>query len=301
MDLSFISFIDQFSLRKEIFFTPSLRIVDYIKRSVEYIPQTKSIIFLLKKYLKNLGLNNYYTGGLSSFSLFLLVFSFYKYLIKTLDNETVNNFFIGQFLIQFLDFYSKFDFKNYIININKEIPFISKDNNNNLIRDEITVILDPFTLNSIASGSFRIIEIQKSFALLKKRLTINYEKTFKIKKYYKKKENSFNSNKNSNYNYNHNYGYSNKNIRNGTKNFRRFYELKELIDTNEDVFDEDEFGDEFQDFMSNDNNNYNYLSSYNNFQNYSHYENFEDFEKDNDLYNANKIPKFVESSISKFD
>ncbi len=207
-----ISFHNIFPNKATIYFTPSLLIVKYIQRSIEYLPQSKNIIILIKKYLKNIGLNNYYTGGLSSFSIFLLVFSFYKYIIKIFGNEIVNNYYIGQFLIQFLDFYSKFNFNEYIININKEIPFIIKEkinmhenkpiilnnnnNNNNYNNVKINniynnnnmanvVILDPFTLNNIASNSFRIIEIQQRFDSLKSNLLVNFEKMYKIKNIYK--------------------------------------------------------------------------------------------------------------------
>ena len=202
-----ISFHNIFPNKATIYFTPSLLIVKYIQRSIEYLPQSKNIIILIKKYLKNIGLNNYYTGGLSSFSIFLLVFSFYKYIIKLFGNEIVNNYYIGQFLIQFLDFYSKFNFSDYIININKEIPFIIKEKRNNINENESktsnnndnnskinyinknnmanAVILDPFTLNNIASNSFRIIEIQQRFDSLKNNLLVNFEKMFKIKNIYK--------------------------------------------------------------------------------------------------------------------
>ena len=167
-----ISFHNIYPNRNTIYFTPSLLIVKYIQKSVEYLPQSKNVIIVLKKYLKNLGLNNYYTGGLNSFSIFLMVFAFYKYEIKILGNDLVNNYYIGQFLVQFLDFYSKFDFNKYIIDINKDIPFIIKstfNENKNMKQNDNSnaVILDPFTLNNIACNSFRICEIQQKFDSLK--------------------------------------------------------------------------------------------------------------------------------------
>ena len=193
-----ISFHNIYPNRNTIYFTPSLLIVKYIQKSVEYLPQSKNVIIVLKKYLKNLGLNNYYTGGLNSFSIFLMVFAFYKYEIKILGNDLVNNYYIGQFLVQFLDFYSKFDFNKYIIDINKDIPFIIKstfNENKNMKQNDNSnaVILDPFTLNNIACNSFRICEIQKKFDSLKENLLVNYDKNYKIKnvfnikKKYKKK------------------------------------------------------------------------------------------------------------------
>ena len=188
-----ISFHNVHPNKNSIFFTPSLLIVKYIQKSVEYLPQSKNVIMVIKKYLKNLGLNNYYTGGLNSFSIFLMVFSFYKYELKILGNDRVNDFYIGQFLVQFLDFYSKFNFNDYIININQDMPFIIKDsskmagNNNtniNQIENVNAVILDPFTLNNIACNSFRISEIQQKFDSLKQNLLVNYDKNYKVKNIY---------------------------------------------------------------------------------------------------------------------
>ena len=184
-----ISFHNIYPNRNTIYFTPSLLIVKYIQKSVEYLPQSKNVIIVLKKYLKNLGLNNYYTGGLNSFSIFLMVFAFYKYEIKILGNDLVNNYYIGQFLVQFLDFYSKFDFNKYIIDINKDIPFIIKstfNENKNMKQNDNSnaVILDPFTLNNIACNSFRICEIQQKFDSLKQNLLVNYDKNYKVKNIY---------------------------------------------------------------------------------------------------------------------
>ena len=184
-----ISFHNIYPNKNTIYFTPSLLIVKYIQKSVEYLPQSKNVIIVIKKYLKNLGLNNYYTGGLNSFSIFLMVFAFYKYEIKILGNDLVNNFYVGQFLVQFLDFFSKFNFNKYIIDINKDIPFIIKSNfteNQNMKKSDNSnaVILDPFTLNNIACNSFRICEIQDKFDSLKQNLLVNYDKNYKVKNIY---------------------------------------------------------------------------------------------------------------------
>ena len=289
MDISIlhmdISFHNIFPNKTTIYFTPSLLIVRYIQRSIEYLPQSKNIIIIIKKYLKNIGLNNYYTGGLSSFSIFLLVFSFYKYIIKLFGNDVVNNFYIGQFLIQFLDFFSKFNFNQYIININKEIPFIikekrniceicEKDSNNkskNINQNDIAnaVILDPFTLNNIACNSFRINEIQQKFDSLKYNLLSNYKKLYKIKNTSKKKVNSnnydnFNKNKSKSRDNHYQYNYNDKNLR-----------IKELINT-DDFFNE---GD------------------WNNLKNDENKKNFEEYEKELDLYNNDISPNFLELSI----
>ena len=188
-DISFIhidiSFHNIFPKKNSIFFTPSLLIVKYIQKSLEYLPQSKNVIIVIKKYLKNLGLNNYYTGGLNSFSIFLMVFAFYKYEIRLLGNDLVNDLYLGQFLVQFLDFYSKFNFNDYIININQEMPFVIKESSKQ--SEASAVILDPFTLNNIACNSFRICEIQQKFDSLKENLLVNYDRNYKVKNIYSNK------------------------------------------------------------------------------------------------------------------
>ena len=87
------------------------------------------------------------------------------------------------------DFFSKFNFNKYIIDINKEIPFIIKSNfteNQNMKKSDNpnAVILDPFTLNNIACNSFRICEIQDKFDSLKQNLLVNYDKNYKVKNIY---------------------------------------------------------------------------------------------------------------------
>ena len=283
------------------------------------MPQSKNIIIIIKKYLKNIGLNNYYTGGLSSFSIFLLVFSFYKYIIKLFGNEIVNNFYIGQFLIQFLDFFSKFNFNQYVININKEIPFIIKEkinicdnksnniNNINNINNTYVnqnnianaVILDPFTLNNIASNSFRINEIQQKFDSLKNNILVNYEKLYKIKNILNKNKTKYNNNNNNIYDKfkkskfrtkdNYYFQYNNYN----KKNLR----IKELVNT-DDSFNENEF----LNFIDNRTKNDRYNSI--NEENYENDKNnninkisFEEFEKEMDLYNNDISPNFLDLSI----
>ena len=295
-----ISFHNIFPNKNSIYFTPSLLIVKYIQRSIEYLPQSKNIIILIKKYLKNIGLNNYYTGGLSSFSIFLMVFSFYKYVIKLFGNDIVNNYYIGQFLIQFLDFYSKFNFNQYIININKDIPFIVKEkiyiNENKSIKSKYfkiniinekdmvnAVILDPFTLNNIAANSFRIGEIQLKFDSLKKNLLINYQKIYKVKNINKKSYNNYDK-------YNNKEKYKNK------ENYFKYKSYKNSI--NKDNFSNDDSFKEKYYFSFNE--NIKSKSDFNDSKIEEYYVNkisFEEYEKEIDLYNNDIFPNFLELSI----
>ena len=286
-----ISFHNIFPNKNSIYFTPSLLIVKYIQRSIEYLPQSKNIIILIKKYLKNIGLNNYYTGGLSSFSIFLMVFSFYKYVIKLFGNDIVNNYYIGQFLIQFLDFYSKFNFNQYIININKDIPFIVKEkiyinenkskylkinfvNQNNMVN---AVILDPFTLNNIAANSFRIGEIQLKFDSLKKNLLINYQKIYKIKNI-KKNYNNYDKYNNNKGKYNYHFQYKSYKSMNSKDNYSN---------------DDDYFNEKYYFNIKTKSDFYGSKIE----EKYVNKISFEEYEKEIDLYNNDIFPNFLELSI----
>lgn len=295
-----ISFFNIFPNKKTIYINPSLLIVKYIQRSIEYLPQSKNIIILIKKYLKNIGLNNYYTGGLSSFSVFLLVFSFYKYIIKVFGNDIVNNFYIGQFLIQFLDFYSKFNFSQYIININKDIPFIIKecpniceiksDSNNENKKIKINfinqnnmanaVILDPFTLNNIAANSFRIAEIQQKFDSLKKNIYENYKKMYKIGNINNKNYSNFdNSNNKGKYKNKEHYHFQFKLFKNMT--------TKDLINT------DDSFEYDYTNCKTKREFSYSAKSE----EIDESKKSFEEYEKEKDRNNIDISPNFLELSI----
>ena len=161
---------------------PSLLIVNYIKTSLNCVPGGKKIILLLKKYLHNKNLNSYYNGGLSSFSIFLLVFSLFKYRIFLKVNIKNDN--LGLFLIQFLDFYSQFDFSKFGIDINKINPYFSLQFYTFSFSDfGGPVIIDPITKMNIGSNSFRIDDIKICFRNFKSNLYKLYEKD--------KKENEF--------------------------------------------------------------------------------------------------------------
>ena len=145
-------------------FIPAIELVKYIKSSIFFFPISKCIIFFMKKFLSKKKLNNYYKGGLSSYSLFVLLFAYIKfgkgYMIYTKDN-------IGILFVQFLEFYSKFNFYKYGINLNMTYPFFT---NEDFFICEYPVIIDPITSKNIGSGTYRIRDIQEEFSKLAKEL-----------------------------------------------------------------------------------------------------------------------------------
>ena len=138
---------------------PAVQLVNYIKTSILLVPISKCVIFFMKKFLKKNKMNNYYKGGISSYSLFILLFAFIKYkkgLMFTKEN-------VGILLQQFLEFYATFDFYRYGINLNYPIPFFDYLSIGCV---DFPVIIDPITSMNIGSGSYRIREIQQMLAKL---------------------------------------------------------------------------------------------------------------------------------------
>ena len=139
---------------------PSELMIEYIKQSTKIYPQIFDIIYIMKKFLSHRKLNQSYQGGISSFSLFLLILAFVKYFSK--NNLEIP---IGSLLIEFLTFYSNFDFYNSIIRPN-EIDinniYIMNDTTNSLFKYNINIV-DPITGFNVAKSTFKIDEIKKAF------------------------------------------------------------------------------------------------------------------------------------------
>ena len=163
-----------FEVEDENIRIPSELMIDYIKQSTTVYPQIFDIIYIMKKFLFNRKLNQSYQGGISSFSLFLLILSFLKYVQN-------NNFEkpLGSLLIEFLRFYSNFDFYNSIIRPNEKNVndiYIMNDNMNNFYKYNINIV-DPITGLNVAKSTFKIEEIKKAF---KEGLDIIFSNLYKI-------------------------------------------------------------------------------------------------------------------------
>ena len=139
---------------------PSELMLEYIKQTTKIYPQIFDIIYIMKKFLSHRKLNQSYQGGISSFSLFLLILAFVKYFTK--NNSEIP---IGSLLIELLRFYSNFDFYNFIIRPDKsdinEI-YIMNESTNHFFNYNINIV-DPITGFNVAKSTFKIEEIKKAF------------------------------------------------------------------------------------------------------------------------------------------
>ena len=175
-DLSKIR-IDLTFTESEEEFQHSHEVVTYISKSLEEYPLIKPILLLLKRYFKEMNMNKSYTGGLCSYSLFLLVLSFCK------NNKKCES--APKLLYYFMENFTYFDYSNYCIDVEKENCYILKDKNDNEISisegnssydtnyeqyDKEIFIVDPISKLNVSKSSFKVDEIiltfRKAFNLL---------------------------------------------------------------------------------------------------------------------------------------
>ena len=142
----------------------SQQIVDYIKKSVITFPMITSLLLLIKRFFKIMKMNKSFHGGLSSFSLYLLILSFCKKFPTDITSK-------GKALFSFLGMFSFFEFDKFGIDVESPNIFYHLNNtlniNNynedeNVYKKEIN-IKDPFTKLNVAKSSFKVDEIQITF------------------------------------------------------------------------------------------------------------------------------------------
>ena len=163
-------------------FQNSYDTVNYIKNSLQDFPQIKPMLQILKRYFKIMGMNKSYTGGLCSYSLFLLVLSFCKCNKLCLSPTKL--------LYYFMENFTYFDYCNYCIDVKSDNCYILKDKekvdiniekslseenssfdtNYDLYEKEEIFIIDPISNNNVSKSSFKVDDIiltfRKGFNLL---------------------------------------------------------------------------------------------------------------------------------------
>lgn len=135
-----------------------LQSVDFVKNSLLEYPEIKPLILIMKRYMKVLKLNNSFKGGLSSYSLFLLLFSFIKK-ERTFSLNKNEEHSYGKEMFDFLGCYSFFDFDKYIIKPGDKTPYILDSEKH----EGQIVILDPVTNLNVSKSSFKVDEIKLAF------------------------------------------------------------------------------------------------------------------------------------------
>ena len=165
-DLSHINIDLTFTSDENEFKRPG-QIVNYINTSLKNYEEIRPLLLVIKRYFRVMKMNKSFTGGLSSYSLFLLILAFLK------NNQQQMN--LGKYLYYIMEKYSFFDYKNFGINVEgkdcyfyeiNSLEMNNMDNIDNIYeneRIEEIKILDPFTKLNVAKSSFKLSEIKNTF------------------------------------------------------------------------------------------------------------------------------------------
>ena len=170
-DISHINIDLTFTSDEKEFKRPG-EIVNYINKNVKNYVDIRPLLLVIKRYFRIMKMNKSFTGGLSSYSLFLLILAFLKNC-----EEKMN---LGKLFYYFMEKYSFYDFKNYGIDVEGKEYYYPLENMINSSENEIKnlenfddiseyarteeiKILDPLTKLNVAKSSFRLNEIKNTF------------------------------------------------------------------------------------------------------------------------------------------
>ena len=145
---------------KEKKLTPSQEIINYIKDVIKEYSNIRPLLLVLKRYTHIKKLNSSFHGGISSYSLFLLL---YAYILQIFGKCEVNKDYLklnlGKELLGFFSFYSNINFGLYSIDVKKNSPLNLLDK----IHENGILLIDPITGLNVAKSTFRIEQIKYAF------------------------------------------------------------------------------------------------------------------------------------------
>ena len=146
---------------KEMESIPSQDILSYIKDKINLYPNIRPNLLVLKRYMHIAKLNSSFHGGISSYSLFLLLYALYKQIYgnNNLNNAEYLKTQLGRELFNFFSFYSNLDFETNCIDIKNDSPIYSM----NSIHKNNILLIDPITGLNVAKSTFKIEQIKYAF------------------------------------------------------------------------------------------------------------------------------------------
>ena len=154
IDLTFTCDINEYKRPEQI--------VNYINKNVNEYKDIRSLLLVIKRYFRVMKMNKSFTGGLSSYSLFLLILAFFKHNKMSFDDSEEKEISKGKSLFYFLEKYSFYDYKNYGIDVEGKQIYFPLENSFDYNHEEIK-ILEPFTRLNVSKSSFQVDEIRNTF------------------------------------------------------------------------------------------------------------------------------------------
>ena len=129
--------------------------VKFIENGIKIFPEIKPLMKILKKLLANKNITNSYKGGICSFLVFLLLYSYLK-IYRNNYKKNENDFEYGAILMGFLAHYAFFvDFRRTSINPDLENPFVKEDKE----LSEIPTIIRPLTIENVGKLIYKIDDV----------------------------------------------------------------------------------------------------------------------------------------------
>ena len=129
--------------------------VKYVKNEIKNYPQIKPVLLLLKRYFKKIGMNKVFYGGISSFSLFLLVLN----VIKSEQRFVKNNIEESELLFLVLKKFSTFDFDSKGIGIDNYDYQLETSN-----QEKKIYILNPLNGLNVSNGKCKAEKLRCIFS-----------------------------------------------------------------------------------------------------------------------------------------
>ena len=147
--------------------TANTNSINYANEKISTYPEVALILRVLKRlfYFKNM--NSAFNGGLSSFNLFLIVLSYVQYrklqlrlMCYSKQFTPISN--LGALLMECLQFFACFDFRNFQIDVNSQYPYLPIAMND-VYKGKSLVIIDPLSGMNASKSAYQIDEIQRTF------------------------------------------------------------------------------------------------------------------------------------------
>ena len=141
---------------------PSQEIIKYIKNVLDAYPNIRPILLVLKRFLQIKKLNSSFHGGISSYSLFLLLYAYYLHIYGKNENNINKEYFktnLGGELLGFFSFYGNLNFGIYSIDVKNANPMNLLDK----LHEYSILLVDPITRLNVAKSTFRIEQIKYLF------------------------------------------------------------------------------------------------------------------------------------------
>ena len=161
-----IKFIDKLTeVRVDISFNQEsgIKSARMIQQFIQEYPYLPKLVFVLKQFLYERNLHEVYYGGISSYSLILLLVSFLQ--LHPRRDATGSNPNLGVLLIEFFELYGRnFNYMKTAISVLNRGSYIPKDDLPKSGKNSLLYVIDPSNpTENAAGGCFGLWQVKQAF------------------------------------------------------------------------------------------------------------------------------------------